>query len=758
MNPQNTIQARDGTQLDPSVVALAKSMGDVESGGKYDAQGKSGEYGKYQYTEPTWHEEAGKYLGNQDADIKDPTNQDKVVYYKILDKKNQGYTPEQIASEHNSGNKDAYLQNHRGVNSYGVEYDTPGYVNKVITNYNSYKNQYLANHQNQSQPSQTQQSQDTSGALFPASANDTGITAGFKALGNTPGSAINFGKGVLQGLNPINTANNIGQIGSGLNDLSSKEGAGNAFLDVVGGLPRAAYETLVPKGIRQVIGGDIGGAAQTLTNDPFGQTAPVVLGAQLGAQGLDALTGKLTPNASATANYIKGTGDTMNGVINDPDFVSPGFKGVDGKSVGFDRQLNGTVQKNIIDGLPGFLKGKNIPVDENVVSGISKLNPYEYGSVNDFTKAASDVVEKGNGYYSNIFGKAVEKGASPVTVPSSKIIGLGSKIGGSILSHLTGLDTKTLQNVITDPNSFSKIQREATNRPSVAQEFGDSLDELVNKKSDTGEEYNSIKDSNSSISVSADLIPGVLGKYGLKLKGGKVVADADSITRNPSDILAIQRFVDNWANKENLTPKQFLNMRSDAKTELARFDSDKSTAPKTIGKELYAKLNEQIRPRITGLQELDARMSPVIEQFKRAKKDFLTPDGEFKDGAINKIVNATGAGKDQLLSRMEEISPGITKSIQVLKAIEDIERANNLKVGAYTRGIIEGGGLISGNIPLLIAAILTSPESAVAILRKAGVVGKAVLPILNILKKISGKSSKGLMVSALNQKNNSVEK
>ena len=88
MNPQqNTIKASDGTPLDPSVVLLAKSIAHVETGGKYDARGRSGEYGKYQFTQPKWRALAGKYLGNPDADVTDPVNQDKSIYYGILEDK-----------------------------------------------------------------------------------------------------------------------------------------------------------------------------------------------------------------------------------------------------------------------------------------------------------------------------------------------------------------------------------------------------------------------------------------------------------------------------------------------------------------------------------------------------------------------------------------------------------------------------------------------------------------------------------------------
>jgi hypothetical protein len=99
-----------------------------------------------------------------------------------------------------------------------------------------------------------------------------------------------------------------------------------------------------------------------------------------------------------------------------------------------------------------------------------------------------------------------------------------------------------------------------------------------------------------------------------------------------------------------------------------------------------------------------------------------------------------GKGKDLLLSRLEETTPGITKKIQILKAVEDIQNASGIKVGTYSRtGLVAGAGLTFGVLQGIITAILTSPEIAVPILRRAGVLknSAAVQQILRILSDIN---------------------
>lgn len=126
------IYAKDGTQLDEATLTLTKAIRRVESGGDYTIKGASGESGAYQFMPATWKVAAKKYLGNANAPMT-PVNQDKAAYYNILDLKNQGYTPKQIASIWNSGKPN--WEGKVGVNSKGVKYDVPKYVNSVINSY-----------------------------------------------------------------------------------------------------------------------------------------------------------------------------------------------------------------------------------------------------------------------------------------------------------------------------------------------------------------------------------------------------------------------------------------------------------------------------------------------------------------------------------------------------------------------------------------------------------------------------------------------
>jgi hypothetical protein len=174
-----------------------------------------------------------------------------------------------------------------------------------------------------------------------------------------------------------------------------------------------------------------------------------------------------------------------------------------------------------------------------------------------------------------------------------------------------------------------------------------------------------------------------------------------------------------------------------------------------LASQLRQKANSQIRDtQMADLKQVDNTYAPERNFLANVKKDYFNRDGSFKDLAPSRIMNATN--KADLLGRLEELMPGITKRIEVLKAVEDIQRASGIKVGSYGRIVSGGiGYATSGIAGLLVAEILTSPAMAVPILRNAGYLGSKATPIINTLKLIGGdvqKPSAGLMSSLIQPK------
>lgn len=202
--------------LDQDVVSLAKAVRQVESGGNFTAQGKSGEFGGYQYTEPTWNAQA-KAAGVS-IPLKNATREDqnKVFYTWAEQKKKEGYNIGQIASMHNAGEgrPNAYVEGNKGTNSYGVSYDTADYAKKVADLY----------HQEKSQGAQGGYGY----ATPPAIQNSTPSSTGSPFEGSS-GQATDTGS-FNQDVN-----NRIGEAGQAYTDFSAgKQNIASTGLQIVG--------------------------------------------------------------------------------------------------------------------------------------------------------------------------------------------------------------------------------------------------------------------------------------------------------------------------------------------------------------------------------------------------------------------------------------------------------------------------------------------------------------------------------------------
>ncbi len=251
--------------LDQDVINLAKAIRAKESGGNFNARGASGEYGAYQYMPDTWKGGAQKYLGDANAQLT-PENQNKVAYSQIKEWKDQGYNPGQIASMWNSGKPDP--TGNVGVNSKGVAYDTPAYVNGVYNEYQKVKQSQPQPQQVSSQVEPVVQQPQRTGMEKTAGVLDT-IFGGGKI-----GEAI--GTGIAQG----KFGNFIQKMATGSN------------------LSPEAEQLVTPGPTRKEIVGDVGRVALNFT--PYGK-ATGALTSRLAAEGMKR-------GAKPLANIAVGTG------------------------------------------------------------------------------------------------------------------------------------------------------------------------------------------------------------------------------------------------------------------------------------------------------------------------------------------------------------------------------------------------------------------------------------------------------------------
>ena len=316
-------------------------------------------------------------------------------------------------------------------------------------------------------------------------------------------------------------------------------------------------------------------------------------------------------------------------------------------------------------------------------------------------------------------GTAVVKGLQVAAKPVSRFV----------TAQWFGLNPKTISNVLKDPEAVLSAMSEQPTRYDVAQSVGNAIDDKLDTFYETGSQYNPIREAKTPVKIESGIVSNVLDKHGIDLiqkeGGGYVIHTSENtdIPMEQGDMSALENFLNNFGDGEKITnSSQVLNARR-ALDAMSNWGSTKSEASKIIAKEIRHEIDTIAKDQVPGLQALDEKMSPQFQWLKNFRKEFIQKgaDGtwELKPGALTKIINAANTGKlgaekvvlggtagtvekslnKGTISRLEELVPGITKQINLVKIFEDAEAATGQKVGTYTRGAISGGGAaIAGGV------------------------------------------------------------
>jgi len=129
-NERNLILAQKQYEYEVNIRLLLKTIRIIETRENYTLDGKSKEYGAYQFTPKTW-ENSCKQIYGEVLDITIPENQYKVARKKLELLLSKGYNDSEIASIWNSGSPN--WKGKVGVNKFGVKYNTPEYVVEFLT-------------------------------------------------------------------------------------------------------------------------------------------------------------------------------------------------------------------------------------------------------------------------------------------------------------------------------------------------------------------------------------------------------------------------------------------------------------------------------------------------------------------------------------------------------------------------------------------------------------------------------------------------
>lgn len=348
---------------------------------------------------------------------------------------------------------------------------------------------------------------------------------------------------------------------------------------------------------------------------------------------------------------------------------------------------------------------------------------------------------------------------TPVDYVANKFKNVTNTLARFGISQITGLAPETINTFINSADIPKEVLRSFT-REGVGQELAQGINTRLSELSTTGKGYEAIRNSDGLVKIPPGALTEFLSKYKIGLdENGKIITDAESIPMSATDKAGLQDFISTFGKAKTLTNNALLNART-ALSNLSKYDATKTNASTILARDLRSFYDGLAKDQVKGLAQLDAQYAPEVELLNKIKREYLNPDGSLKDGAFNKIANLGNRGKELTLARAEKIVPDLGKKIAIMRALEDMQNATGNKVGTYTRGIVGGGLLVSGNVPaLIISAILTNPSSAFAILRAygklLGLKGTQLNSYVN--DAIKNLSKAGVIVGAQNSSNKTNE-
>lgn len=318
------------------------------------------------------------------------------------------------------------------------------------------------------------------------------------------------------------------------------------------------------------------------------------------------------------------------------------------------------------------------------------------------------------------------------------------KFGESIQSKISGLDVETIKTLKNLPDEYKQAVEAGgvdTARVAAFKPVKSLIDtKLIDLKS-TGKTYQNFQ--NATVKI-GNYLNDKLSEAGLEIgKNGKLKATSESTIRSAGDVNKVQSLWDMYKNKDVLTGKEYLNLRSDI-ADVAKFDQATTQGARLWAKDLYANLNSKFRKQVEGLEATDAASTMLRKELKSVKGLIYDAKGDIKPNAISTINNLFNKGKEGKLAALEELMPNFDQfkqQVRIGKALEDVQRASSVKVGTYANGLLAGGSgfFLSGGNPMAAFAgmVLSNPAVFTELLIKYGQIKKGTGRLIdNIRAKI----------------------
>ena len=293
--------------------------------------------------------------------------------------------------------------------------------------------------------------------------------------------------------------------------------------------------------------------------------------------------------------------------------------------------------------------------------------------------------------------KAIEESSVGQAVKNAKDEFINKLVG------IDGADREFIQNNKEIVNEYLDWKK---NVETVFDDVKEKISEKRLKNTEMGQEYEVIRKNKKKV-VNTQWITNDMKKT---LKKNKITIDEDWNLKfgemNKFNDKQKAALIDAWSelkkveNAKNINAWDVLDMRQkfddklnwdgkamDLNWNLSAVDK----ATEWLIQDMRWVIDERAKTSVVWLKELDAKYADAMAEMQQIKKDWLNPDGTFKDNARSKLRNLTKAWNEEKLARLEKVIPWITQDLKALDVWLTVEKASKQWVWQYSKSIVWWG-------------------------------------------------------------------
>ncbi len=302
--------------------------------------------------------------------------------------------------------------------------------------------------------------------------------------------------------------------------------------------------------------------------------------------------------------------------------------------------------------------------------------------------------------------------------------------GETAISTAVGLSKPSQQAIKTTPELYKQARTGVLTRDTAADEVVTTLRKRLGELSDTGKEYNTIR--NSGVTMPKQDFAKIVDDFFKE-------NDISKIDMPIKDRKVVQQAIDYIAEYDDiLTAKNGMSLRRKL-DDLADWSTEATGEWKRLIRKLRGKVDEYLGEKLPWLKDLDAKYAPEVSFLRKVKTGVLNADWTIKDSAISYVANIVGKGKEIKLDRLEQLLPWIGSKVRALKAFEEVQAISSMKTGSIARQL---GGIVTGStlgwpIGLVAWFVATNPNIVAFALEKYGMAKNAIKALLKKGAKIT---------------------